>query len=221
MIRVFTFLIAFGFVFNLLAEEINDPNMHYEKGIKFLNLNKKKEAREEFSKAIAIDPDFEMARLKRGTMADFRYLVDKESQISAIPYYKIARSSFAQNQPEEALRVIKLASKIDQSGIIKYTFEENFEPVKNLSIKSASVSYSGFTQAEIFFHSNNLYQIYAYIKNYRNEENKTVEGILLYPTTKQDVDSTHIIGGHNFRLMTINLNQEWRNIEKDLISIIA
>jgi 5-methylcytosine-specific restriction enzyme subunit McrC len=70
------------------------------------------------------------------------------------------------------------------------------------------------------FHSNNLYQIYAYIKNYRNEENKTVEGILLYPTTKQDVDSNHTIGGHNFRLMTINLNQEWRNIEKDLISII-
>mgnify|MGYP001162731473 CR=1 FL=1 len=70
------------------------------------------------------------------------------------------------------------------------------------------------------FHSNNLYQIYAYIKNYRNEKNKKVEGILLYPTTKQEVDSTHIIGGHNFRLMTINLNQEWRNIEKDLISII-
>ena len=38
------------------------------------------------------------------------------------------------------------------------------------------------------FHSNNLYQIYAYIKNYKNEENKTVEGILLYPTTKQEVD---------------------------------
>ena len=70
------------------------------------------------------------------------------------------------------------------------------------------------------FHSNNLYQIYAYIKNYRNEKNKKVEGILLYPTTKQEVDSTHIIGVHNFRLMTINLNQEWRNIEKDLISII-
>ena len=57
-------------------------------------------------------------------------------------------------------------------------------------------------------------------EKYRNEENKTVEGILLYPTTKQDVDSNHTIGGHNFRLMTINLNQEWRNIEKDLISII-
>jgi 5-methylcytosine-specific restriction enzyme subunit McrC len=70
------------------------------------------------------------------------------------------------------------------------------------------------------FHSNNLYQIYAYIKNYRNEEKKTVEGILLYPTTKQEVHSNHLIGGHNFRLMTINLNQDWRNIEEDLISII-
>tara|TARA_X000000950_G_C13783864_1_gene606303 strand:+ start:120 stop:1142 length:1023 start_codon:yes stop_codon:yes gene_type:complete len=70
------------------------------------------------------------------------------------------------------------------------------------------------------FHSNNLYQIYAYIKNYKNENNKIVEGILLYPTTKQDIDSNHTIGGHNFRLMTVNLNQEWRNIERDLISII-
>tara|TARA_X000000950_G_scaffold215259_1_gene259087 strand:- start:871 stop:1893 length:1023 start_codon:yes stop_codon:yes gene_type:complete len=70
------------------------------------------------------------------------------------------------------------------------------------------------------FHSNNLYQIYAYIKNYINRGNKKLEGILLYPTTKEDVDSNHTIGGHKFRLMTINLNQEWKNIEEDLISII-
>ena len=74
--------------------------------------------------------------------------------------------------------------------------------------------------SDYWFHSNNLYQIYAYIKNYKNENNKIVEGILLYPTTKQDIDSNHTIGGHNFRLMTVNLNQEWRNIERDLISII-
>ena len=47
-----------------------------------------------------------------------------------------------------------------------------------------------------------------------------VEGILLYPTTKKEVDSNHTIGGHNIRLKTINLNQEWSEIENDLISII-
>ena len=70
------------------------------------------------------------------------------------------------------------------------------------------------------FRSNNLYQIYAYIKNYKSPENKIVEGVLLYPTTKKEVDSNHTIGGHNVRLVTINLNQNWRNIEKGLISII-
>ena len=52
-----------------------------------------------------------------------------------------------------------------------------------------------------FSHSN--------IKNYISRGNKKLEGILLYPTTKEDVDSNHTIGGHKFRLMTINLNQEW------------
>ena len=70
------------------------------------------------------------------------------------------------------------------------------------------------------FHSNNLYQIYAYVKNYQNQEKKIVEGILLYPTTKKEVDSNHTIGGHNIRLKTINLNQKWSKIENDLISII-
>ena len=62
--------------------------------------------------------------------------------------------------------------------------------------------------------------MYSYINNYRNEKRKKLEGVLLYPTTTKVIDSNYTIGGHNFRLITINLNQEWRNIEKDLMSIV-
>ncbi|MCM8538488.1 MAG: hypothetical protein NE334_21265 [Lentisphaeraceae bacterium] len=150
-------LCLLGLCINLLAEETKDPNVHYKKGLELLSLNKKKEARKELSKAIAIDPDFEMARFKRGTFADYKYLVNKDSQLSEIPYYKVGRLYFANDRPEDAIRVIKKGTLIDGSGIIKYTFEENFEPVKNLSLRSTSARYSGIKHLESFFHKNNLY----------------------------------------------------------------
>lgn len=69
------------------------------------------------------------------------------------------------------------------------------------------------------FHSSNLYQMFSYVKNYNNEKNE-VEGILLYPTTKKEINNQKIIGGHKISLRTINLNQNWRNIEFNLLNII-
>lgn len=69
------------------------------------------------------------------------------------------------------------------------------------------------------FHSGNLYQMFSYVKNYDNEKNE-VEGILLYPTTKNEINNQNIIGGHKISLRTINLNQDWKNIENNLMEII-
>jgi len=70
------------------------------------------------------------------------------------------------------------------------------------------------------FHSSNLYQMYAYVKNFNVEKNSDVEGMLLYPTTHTEISTEKYIGGHKFKLQTINLNQDWSLIEKDLLSIV-
>jgi 5-methylcytosine-specific restriction enzyme subunit McrC len=71
--------------------------------------------------------------------------------------------------------------------------------------------------------SNNLYQMFAYVNNIESKGglNKNCTGILLYPTVKGDLDLKYKIPNHNLQIKTINLNQEWKKIHKDLLSIIA
>jgi len=66
-----------------------------------------------------------------------------------------------------------------------------------------------------------LYQIYAYIKNYerRNKADTPTEGVLLYPTVHKEFDLNYQLGGHPVRALTLNLNQDWQGIHRDLIGL--
>ncbi len=72
--------------------------------------------------------------------------------------------------------------------------------------------------------SNNLYQLYAYLKNIIHKEghpqNKNCEGILIYPTVQDELAEDYLIDGHPVRIATINLNQHWRGVHEDLLEII-
>ena len=46
------------------------------------------------------------------------------------------------------------------------------------------------------------------------------EGILLYPTVDVDLDLNYEIQGHRVRVKTINLNQDWQNIRRDLLQVV-
>lgn len=69
--------------------------------------------------------------------------------------------------------------------------------------------------------SNNLYQIYAYLKQveYQGKKGREAEGILLYPTVKKELGYSKIIEGHKIRFETINLNQDWKAIHTDLLAL--
>ena len=75
------------------------------------------------------------------------------------------------------------------------------------------------------FNSSNLYQIYAYLKNIENKSdthlNVNCEGILIYPTVDYTLDESFQVEGHILRVKTINLNQDWRDIEADLLDIVS
>lgn len=62
-------------------------------------------------------------------------------------------------------------------------------------------------------HSQNLYQIFAYLKN----SNQKTQGMLLYPKVIIDIEKNYCLDGNFIRVSTINLNQEWSKIEKELL----
>lgn len=66
--------------------------------------------------------------------------------------------------------------------------------------------------------SNNLYQIFSYVINeIENTPDKPISGLLLYPQVgNTPVDLNHSIFGHNFYVRTVDLNQSFIEIKKDL-----
>jgi len=72
------------------------------------------------------------------------------------------------------------------------------------------------------FKSENLYQIFAYLKNgvASGKVRSDVEGMLLYPRTGKNLSASYIVQGHKITLATINLSQPWQDIESDLLRLI-
>jgi 5-methylcytosine-specific restriction enzyme subunit McrC len=70
--------------------------------------------------------------------------------------------------------------------------------------------------------SANLYQIFSYLLNQEDgsERAQTASGILLYPTIEQDYDLDFRYKNHRISIRTVNLNTNWKAIEKRLKEII-
>ena len=71
--------------------------------------------------------------------------------------------------------------------------------------------------------SSNLYQLFAYIKNQENdlELTKNCEGVLLYPSIHNDFEYTFKNDNHKIKIISINLNQDWKKIRSDLLKIVT
>ena len=70
-------------------------------------------------------------------------------------------------------------------------------------------------------HSNNLYQIYSYVKNYDTKHTGNVSGMLLYARTNEALqpNKDYMISGNKISVKTIDLNQEFAHIAKQLKDI--
>jgi 5-methylcytosine-specific restriction enzyme subunit McrC len=68
------------------------------------------------------------------------------------------------------------------------------------------------------YHSNNLYQIFTYVKNADKKKDGSVSGMLLYAKTDEDVtpDSEFIIGGNGISVKTLDLTQNFAGIRTQL-----
>ncbi|MEP4076975.1 5-methylcytosine restriction system specificity protein McrC [Haloferula sp.] len=70
-------------------------------------------------------------------------------------------------------------------------------------------------------HSTHLYQLNAYLQNKSRQLGwEEVEGILLYPAVKHHLDVRMELLGHRFRIVSIDLDQNWTEIERDLLGVL-
>jgi 5-methylcytosine-specific restriction enzyme subunit McrC len=72
-------------------------------------------------------------------------------------------------------------------------------------------------------HSTNLYQLFSYLINQRDQNSvtQTATGILLYPTIDHEYDLHYKYDNHNIYIKTVNLKAHWKEIEKRLKQIIV
>jgi 5-methylcytosine-specific restriction enzyme subunit McrC len=74
----------------------------------------------------------------------------------------------------------------------------------------------------VSIHSNNLYQMLAYLSNVKREEGESVSGMLLYPSVDRDVDVRFdSLQGFPMRICTVNLARDWQDIRKELLSLVS
>ena len=71
-------------------------------------------------------------------------------------------------------------------------------------------------------HSNNLYQIFTYVKNEDKCNTGNVEGILLYARTQEGIapDLNAVFGKNRIRVRTLDLNKEFKGITEQLDNIL-
>ncbi|WP_171909418.1 restriction endonuclease [Paenibacillus sp. GP183] len=69
-------------------------------------------------------------------------------------------------------------------------------------------------------HSSHLYQMFSYMSHVEITQDQNLEGILLYPSIKENVKLSYMFNGCRFSVRSINLYQDWKQIHKDLIELI-
>lgn len=74
---------------------------------------------------------------------------------------------------------------------------------------------------KVTLHSNNMYQIFTYVKNHDKDNSGNVAGILLYAKTDEDItpDCMFNMGGNQIGAKTLDLNKEFALIAKQLDKI--
>ena len=68
--------------------------------------------------------------------------------------------------------------------------------------------------------SSHLFQIHAYMDNLEGELADTCEVMLLYPSVDRPLSADYAHKGHRIRIRTINLNQSWQLIHRDLLALL-
>lgn len=72
-------------------------------------------------------------------------------------------------------------------------------------------------------HSGNLFQMYCYLRNQIDSDDRTrsATGILLYPRVDRDLDLSYSFDGMRLLVKTVDLAASWREIESRLLGLVG
>ena len=146
-------------------------------------------------------------------------------------YEKFLLEYYRKEHPELSANASQIAWQLDDSEnqlLPKMQTDIMLSQGNNILIIDAKY-YSHMTQQQYgtnTLHSNNLYQIFTYVKNKEFELRKlehTVSGMLLYAQTDENVipNNTYQMSGNQISVRALNLNQDFSGIAEDLDSIIG
>jgi len=71
--------------------------------------------------------------------------------------------------------------------------------------------------------TSNLYQIFAYVVNRAANEGQDPphEGMLLYPVVRERFDHRYALMGHPISVRSIDLDQPWRDVHRDMLALLT
>lgn len=145
-------------------------------------------------------------------------------------YEKFLLEYYKKEHPELTANASQIAWQLDDTEnqmLPKMQTDIMLSKGNNILIIDAKY-YSHMTQQQYgtnTLHSNNLYQIFTYVKNkefeLRNVEH-TVSGMLLYAQTNEDIipHNTYQTSGNQITVRALNLNQNFSGIADELDAII-
>ena len=145
-------------------------------------------------------------------------------------YEKFLLEYYRKEHPELSANASQIAWQLDDSEnqlLPKMQTDIMLSQGNNILIIDAKY-YSHMTQQQYgtnTLHSNNLYQIFTYVKNKEfelRELKHTVSGMILYAQTDEDVipNNTYQMSGNQISVRALNLNQDFSKISEDLNSIV-
>ena len=145
-------------------------------------------------------------------------------------YEKFLLEYYRKEHPELSANASQIIWQLDDSAsqlLPKMQTDIMLSQGNNILIIDAKY-YSHMTQQQYgtnTLHSNNLYQIFTYVKNKDfelRELEHTVSGMLLYAQTDADVipNNTYQMSGNQISVRALNLNQDFSGIAHTLDDII-
>lgn len=144
-------------------------------------------------------------------------------------YEKFLLEYYRKEHPELTANASQIAWQLDDTEnqmLPRMQTDVMLSKNNNILIIDAKY-YSHMTQQQYgihTLHSNNLYQIFTYVKNkefeLRNYEH-TVSGMLLYAQTDEDIipNNTYHMSGNQISVLALDLNQDFSKISRTLDDI--
>ena len=145
-------------------------------------------------------------------------------------YYSIIDPDGNEHYPKLSVRASQIPWSLDDGVREMLPIMQSDIYIQNEdSILIIDAKYYGKTTQMQFdkrkIHSNNLYQIFTYVKNcdYQFEnQNKTVSGMLLYAKTDETIhpDNVYQMHGNQISVKTLDLNCSFDKIAEQMDSIV-